>query len=151
MLRFVKLIAVACLLTALAFGQAVTIASLGGVVTDQSGSGVPGATVRMIDTEKGTVHTTVSDAEGRYSFPNLPVGTYRLEAMAKGFKGYAQAGFVLEVAANRTQNIQLEVGAVTEVVEVSAAASMVETKDNSISQVIEERKIVDLPLNGRNL
>src|SRR5215475_4074259 len=151
MFRFARLFAVVCLVAGAAFGQAVTIASLGGVVTDQSGSGVPGANVRMIDTEKGTVHTTSSDNEGRYTFPNLPVGTYRLEAQAKGFKAYVQAGMVLEVAANRTQNIPLEVGAVTEVVEVSAAASMVETKDNSIAQVIEQRKIVDLPLNGRNL
>src|SRR5215475_4142700 len=151
MFRFARLFAVVCLVAGAAFGQAVTIASLGGVVTDQSGSGVPGANVRMIDTEKGTVHTTSSDNEGRYTFPNLPVGTYRLEAQAKGFKAYVQAGMVLEVAANRTQNIGLEVGAVTEVVEVSAAASMVETKDNSIAQVIEQRKIVDLPLNGRNL
>src|SRR5215472_2174822 len=86
MLRFAKLFAVVCLVAAVAFGQAVTIASLGGVVTDQSGSGVPGATVRMVETEKGTVHTTNTDAEGRYSFPNLPVGVYRLEAQAKGFK-----------------------------------------------------------------
>jgi hypothetical protein len=151
MLRFAKIFAALCLVTAVAFGQAVTIATLGGVVTDQSGSGVPGATVRMIETEKGTVHTTNSDAEGRYNFPNLPVGNYKLEAQAKGFKSYVQPGIVLDVAVNRTQNIGLEVGAVTEVVEVSAAASMVETKDNSIAQVIEERKIVDLPLNGRNL
>jgi hypothetical protein len=151
MLRFAKLFAALCLVTAVAFGQAVTIATLGGVITDQSGSGVPGATVRMIETEKGTVHTTNSDAEGRYNFPNLPVGNYKLEAQAKGFKSYVQPGIVLDVAVNRTQNIPLEVGAVTEVVEVSAAASMVETKDNSIAQVIEERKIVDLPLNGRNL
>src|SRR5690348_1900533 len=131
--------------------QAVTVASVSGVVTDQSGSAIPGVAITMTETEKGLAHTTVSDAEGRYSFPTLPVGPYRLEAKTKGFKEYVQTGIVLQVAANIVQNIQLQLGSVTETVEVQAAANMVETKDNSISQVIEQQKIVDLPLNGRNL
>jgi hypothetical protein len=134
-----------------AHAQAVTVASVGGLVTDQSGSAVPAVAITMTETEKGVVHSTISDAEGRYSFPTLPVGPYRLEAKGTGFKDYVQTGLVLQVAANIVQNIQLQLGSVTETVEVQSAANMVETKENSISQVIEQRKIVDLPLNGRNL
>ena len=134
-----------------AHAQAVAIASVSGVVTDQSGAAVPGVTVTITETDKSTAHATVTDAEGRYNFPTLPVGPYRLEAMGKGFSTYRQTGIVLQVGENIVQNISLQLGSVTETVEVQAAANMVETKDNSISQVIEQQKIVDLPLNGRNL
>ncbi|HMC61133.1 MAG TPA: carboxypeptidase regulatory-like domain-containing protein, partial [Candidatus Solibacter sp.] len=133
------------------FGQAVAIGSISGVVTDPTGSIVPDATVQMMETEKGTAHTQSTNAEGRYTFNNLPTGPYRLEVQAKGFKNYSQTGIVLQVAENLTQNIPLQVGALTETVEVQAGASMVETRDSSISHVIEQQRIVDLPLNGRNV
>src|SRR5664280_2952583 len=133
------------------FGQAVAIGSISGTVADQSGSSVPGATVNMTETDKGTVHTVTTNPDGRYTFNNLPTGPYRLEVSAKGFKGYAQTGIILQVAENLTQNVALQVGSLTETVEVQAGASMVETRDSSISQVIEQQRIVDLPLNGRNL
>jgi hypothetical protein len=133
------------------FGQAVAVGSVSGTVSDQSGSSVPNATVKMTETERGTVHTGTSNTEGRYTFNNLPVGPYRLEVTATGFKSYSQTGIILQVAENLTQNVALQVGALTETVEVQAGASMVETRDSSISQVIEQQRIVDLPLNGRNL
>jgi hypothetical protein len=150
-MRFAPAILLSVLSLPAMFGQAVSVGSVSGAVTDQSGSAVPGVTVRMTETERGTVHTSVADPEGHYTFPNLPVGPYRLEAQAKGFKDYVQTGIVLQVAANVTQNIRMEVGSVTETVEVQAGASMVETKDSAIAQVMEQQKIVDLPLNGRNL
>ena len=133
------------------FAQAVAIGSVSGTVSDQSGSFVPNATVRMTETERGTVHTGASNTEGRYVFNNLPVGPYRLEVSASGFKNYVQTGIILQVAENLTQNVALQVGALTETVEVSAGASMVETRDSSISEVINQQQIVDMPLNGRNL
>src|ERR1035441_9230814 len=72
------------------FGQAVAIGSVSGTVSDQSGSSVPNATVKMTQTDRGTVHTGNTDAEGHYTFNDLPVGPYRLEVSANGFKGYAQ-------------------------------------------------------------
>jgi hypothetical protein len=148
--RIVTVIALVVLSASAIFGQAVAIGSVSGAVTDQTGSSVPGATVRMTETLKATVHTTTTNAEGRYNFPNLPTGPYRMEVQGNGFKNYVQTGIILEVAENVTQNVQLQVGALTETVEVAAGASMVETKDSSISQVIQEQRIVDLPLNGRN-
>src|SRR5450432_151805 len=144
-------LAVALLSGSAVFGQAVAIGSISGVVTDPTGSIVPDATVQMMETEKGTAHTQSTNAEGRYTFNNLPTGPYRLEVQAKGFKNYSQTGIVLQVAENLTQNIPLQVGALTETVEVQAGASMVEPRDSSISHVIEQQRIVDLPRNGRNV
>jgi hypothetical protein len=151
MSRITTVLALIFLSASAIFGQAVAIGSVSGTVADQSGSYVPGATVNMTETDKGTVHTVTTTSEGRYTFNNLPTGPYRLDAQAKGFKNYVQTGIVLQVAENLTQNIALQVGALTETVEVTAGASMVETRDSSISQVIETQRIMDLPLNGRNL
>ena len=151
MSRITTVLALIFLSASAIFGQAVAIGSVSGTVADQSGSYVPGATVNMTETDKGTVHTVTTTSEGRYTFNNLPTGPYRLDAQAKGFKNYVQTGIVLQVAENLTQNIALQVGALTETVEVQAGASMVETRDSSISQVIETQRIMDLPLNGRNL
>jgi Carboxypeptidase regulatory-like domain len=151
MSRITTALALIFLSASAVFGQAVAIGSVSGTVSDQSGSIVPGATVNMTETDKGTVHTVTTTADGRYTFNNLPTGPYRLDAQAKGFKNYVQTGIVLQVAENLTQNIALQVGALTETVEVQAGASMVETRDSSISSVIETQRIMDLPLNGRNL
>src|ERR1017187_5216607 len=77
------------------FGQAVAIGSVSGTVSDQSGRSGPNAAVKMTETERGTVHTGNPDAEDHYTFKNLPVGPYRLEVAANGFKGYAQIGIIL--------------------------------------------------------
>jgi hypothetical protein len=133
-----------------ASAQAVAIAQIAGEVTDATGAAVSGATVKMTDLAKAVVHTTSSDGSGRYVFPNLPVGTYKLEVNADGFKAYIQTGITLQVGSNTTANIPLQLGSVSQSVEVTGNAGMLETKDNSISQVIEEQRIADLPLNGRN-
>ena len=151
MSRIAAFIVLAVLSACTLFGQAVAIGSVSGTVTDQSGSTVPNATVKMTDTERAVVHTASTTPEGRYVFNNLPVGPYRLEVQAAGFKNYSQTGIVLQVAENLTQNVALQLGGVNETVEVQAGASMVETRDSSISQVIEQQRIVDMPLNGRNL
>jgi hypothetical protein len=132
-----------------ALAQAVAIAQVSGSVVDQSHSAIPNAQVRMIETDKQFPHTTVSDAEGQYVLPGLPVGPYRLEVQANGFKDYAQTGIVLQVNNNVQINVTMQVGSISEKVEVSAVASMVETKENSISNVIDQRRISELPLNGR--
>ena len=150
MSRFVTTLALFFLAAAAVYGQAVAIGSISGTITDQTGSYVPGATVRAMEVDKATVHTFVTAGDGRYTFPDLPIGPYRLQVQAKGFKEYVQTGIVLQVAQNVAQNISLQVGALSEVVEVQAAANMVETKESSISQVITGQPIMDLPLNGRN-
>jgi hypothetical protein len=129
--------------------QAVAIAQVSGTVVDQSGSALVNAQVRMTQTETGLVRSTNTDAGGRYVLPNLPVGPYRLEASAPGFKDYIQTGMTLQVGNDVQQNITLQVGALTEKVEVMAATQMVETQTTAVSQVIDEKRINELPLNGR--
>jgi hypothetical protein len=153
-----KLAAAVLLATAFMFSaapranaQEVNVAEVDGHVTDPSGASVSGATVRMTEVETHQVHTFTTDTGGEFRFPNLPVGAYMLEVSASGFKAYRQTGITLEVAHNVEQNVALQVGATTDTVEVTANAGMVETKDSAIAQVMEQRKIVDLPLNGRNL
>jgi hypothetical protein len=133
------------------FAQEVAVAEVDGHVTDPSGASIAGATVKMTEVDRRTVHTFTTDAQGVFRFPNLPVGDYVLEVSSPGFKAYRQTGITLQVASNVEQNVVMQIGAVTETVEVVANAAMVETKENSISQVIDQQKIVDLPLNGRNL
>ena len=139
----------ALLMPSAAKAQAVAIAQVSGNVTDQSGSAIPNAQVRMIETDKQLVHSTVTNAQGQYVLPSLPVGPYRLEVSANGFKDYAQTGIVLQVNQNVQVNAVMQVGSISEKVEVSATASMVETKENSISSVIDTQRISELPLNGR--
>ncbi len=131
------------------YSQAVSVAQVGGVITDPSGSYVPGATVKIIQTETDQVRSTVSDDQGRYVFTNLPIGPYRLEVALAGFRTYVQTGVVLQVGNNVQINVAMQIGQISESVEVSERAGMVETKENTVSQVIDAQRIMDLPLNGR--
>lgn len=137
------------LLAAPAFPQAVAVAEVGGTVVDSSGAALPSAQVSMTETDKGVARTTVTDGTGHYSLPNLPVGPYRLEVQLPGFKDYIQNGIVLVVNNNIQLNVTMQVGAVSETVEVSAAANQVETKETSVASVIDQQRISELPLNNR--
>ncbi len=131
--------------------QAVAVVEVDGHVTDPTGQAIVGAQVKITETDTRAVRTTVTDNTGRYALPELPPGAYRLEVTSAGFKAYIQTGIILQVGSNPAVNVAMQIGAVTESVEVAANALMVETKDSAISQVMERQKIVDLPLNGRNL
>ncbi len=117
--------------------QAVAIAEIDGVITDASGKMVPGAKVTATEVDKHLIRETTADGEGRFFLPDLPIGPYQLEVKSPGFKDYRQTGITLRTAQNTTINVQLTIGAVTETVEVTANASMVETKDSAIGQVME--------------
>lgn len=134
-----------------AFAQAVAVGEINGTVTDPSGQALAGSQATATETEKGQVHTGTTDNTGRYSFPNLPTGPYKVEISAPGFKTYVRNGLVLQVGNTLEVNVTMQIGSVAESVEVTASAAMVETKENSISQVVEQRRIIELPLNGRNL
>src|SRR5213593_3315799 len=106
-----------------AWSQAVTVAQINGSVKDQSEALLPGADIKVTQTETGYTRTVVSDETGRYTIPNLPVGPYRLEASLPGFRTYVQTGIVLQVNSNPTIPITLAVGQVTESVQVEANAA----------------------------
>ena len=126
-------------------------AQLQGVIQDASGSSVPAADIRATQVETGAVRTVRSGADGNYVIAELPVGPYRLEVSKAGFATHVQTGIVLQVATNPTIDIQLKVGAVTEQVQVEANAALVESATTSIGQVIDNQRILDLPLNGRQV
>ncbi len=129
-----------------------TVASqISGTVRDSSGAVLPGVDLKVINTDTTASRTAVTTETGAYIFPNLPVGRYRLEAALPGFSTFAQSGIVLQVNSNPTINIELKVGQVSSVLEVQADANMVETRSNVIGQVIDQQRVSELPLNGRNV
>ena len=92
----------------------------------------------------------ITNESGGYVFTNLPVGPYKLAAKLSGFSVFEQTGIVLSVGDTRSVNISLKVGALTEVVSVTADATLVESRDVGVSRVVEHEQIVGLPLNGRS-
>jgi len=124
-------------------------ATIHGEVADASGAGVPNAQIKATQTDTGQATNTVSAADGSYVLANLAVGPYRLEVSAPSFSNYIQSGITLQVGNNVLINVALQVGAVSQEVQVSANAAMVETQETSVSEVIDQRRIIDLPLNGR--
>ena len=142
----------AALLAAMASGAvwAQATAQISGAVQDQSGAVLPGVEVTATQTETGIIRMTVTNETGHYALPNLPVGPYKLEAALPGFRTFIQTGIVLDVNANPTINVSLQVGRVSEQVEVQANAGLVETRNLSVGQVVETARILDLPLDGRN-
>ena len=124
--------------------------SILGIVKDPSGAVVPSAKITATSQETNFSQSTVSDAEGQFRLLALPVGTYRLEASAPGFQRFAVTGIVLEVNQQRRIDITLEVGNVQAEIAVEAAALAVETTNTQLGEVIGERRILSLPLNGRS-
>jgi hypothetical protein len=131
------------------YPQATAVVQITGVVTDAHGASVPGAQVKAIQENTGFVRNAVTATDGAYTLSSLPLGPYRLEVSANGFKSYVQRGIILQVAMNPEVNVALEVGALSQEIEVSVNAAMVETQSTGVSQVIDQRRVVDLPLNGR--
>ncbi len=129
--------------------QSVSTAQIQGTIQDATGSAVPGAEIKVTQTETGAVRTVTSGADGGYVFANLAIGPYRLEVSKAGFSTYVQTGIVLQVATNPTVDVALKVGAVSEQVQVEANAALVETQATGVGTVIENQRILELPLNGR--
>ena len=124
-------------------------AQLGGTVRDETGAVLPGVTVTATQVDTGASRTGVTDEIGAYVLPNLPTGPYRLEASLQGFRTYAQTGIVLQVGATPTINVVLAVGSVEETVSVECAAPLVDVRSAGISNVVENARILELPLQGR--
>ncbi len=152
--RFLKSIAVVVAVSFVSLPTGVmaqSTAQISGVVTDQSSAILPGVEVKVTQTDTGITRSAVTNETGSYTLPNLPIGPYRLEAALPGFRSYVRTGIVLQVGSNPVLNILLEVGQVSESVEVQADASLVETRNTGISQMIDNTRVLELPLNGRQV
>jgi hypothetical protein len=131
------------------WAQTTAVSQISGTVQDSTGLAIPGAEVQVKQTETGFTRTTTTGPDGGYALPNLPVGPYQLQVTKQGFSAYVQSGIVLQVNINPAINATLQVGAVTQNIQVQANAAMVETRDNAVASVIDQRRVEDLPLNGR--
>ena len=136
-------------LAGLIWGQAST-SQINGEVRDSSGLAVPGAALKLTQTGTGATRLATTDADGSYVFTNLPIGPYELEVTKDGFSKYVQSGIVLQVDSNPSIDVTLAVGSVNESVTVEAGAAMVETHSTGIGTVVDNQRVVELPLNGRD-
>jgi len=133
-----------------AFSQSAT-QSIQGLVTDSTGAFVAGANITATNQGTNIALTTTSNETGNFTFPLLPVGDYTVRCERPGFKAGLVRGLRLETAAQVRQDFKLDVGSVTESIEVAANAVSLQTENATVGAVIENRRIVELPLNGRNM
>lgn len=126
-------------------------ATVRGTVQDASGAVIPGATLTLTNIDQNRPWTLQSNAAGAYVFQQIPPGNYSLSVEADGFKRYSRPRFILEVAQVAEINVPLEVGAVTEVIEITAEAPLLATATSDLGEVVNSRTAESLPLNGRNV
>jgi hypothetical protein len=133
-----------------AFSQSTT-QLIQGLITDSTGSAVAGATVTATNQGTNVATTVTSNETGNYTFPLLPVGDYTVRCEKQGFRAGLVKNLRLETAAQVRQDFKLDVGSVTESIEVVANAVSLQTENATVGAVIENRRIIELPLNGRNM
>jgi Carboxypeptidase regulatory-like domain len=122
-----------------------------GTVTDPSGAAVPRATVRLVNADTGLVRTASTDSVGSFEFLAVPVGSnYRVEVEAKGFQKTSQSHITLLVNQRFRADFSLVVGSTTQTIEISAHTVQVETTSTQLGDVIDDKKMTGLPLNGRS-
>jgi hypothetical protein len=121
-----------------------------GIVTDQSGGVVAGATVTITDVQRGAKRSTSTDASGQYVAPELPPGVYTVRVEAKGFKTVERPNIQLEVAKDVNVDVSLEPGEVTQTVTVTEQVPLLDTTSSALGGTLSNEQINDLPLNGRN-
>jgi Carboxypeptidase regulatory-like domain/TonB-dependent Receptor Plug Domain len=127
------------------------VGRISGTVQDANGAGVPNVSVKVINTANNSERTVTSDDNGFYTITNLPVAVYVIEAEAKGYKKALVSGQTVTADARLTVDMKLEVGEVSETVEiVGAAGETVNTTSGEVSRVIDQQQVQNLALNGRN-
>ena len=124
--------------------------TISGTVSDPTGAVISSATVTATQTQSGSVIKVISGGDGNYVFPTLLPANYSISVAATGFEGFTRTGIVLEADQALTVNVILKVGSQSQTISVSGDAPQVDTTTGTLSQVIDESRVVDLPLNGRN-
>ena len=133
-----------------ASAQVAPTATLSGTVSDPSGAVLPGVALTLTHLDTGREMAATSDSDGKYLFTSVPVGLYRLQAVANGFSTLQQTGIRLNVNTPTTVDVRMALGSLSDQVTVSADAIMVNTQSGALSQVVQQRYLQELPLNGRN-
>jgi Carboxypeptidase regulatory-like domain len=151
MKKLIGMMAFVVVVSGSAWAQTVAVSQISGTAKDSSGAVLPGVEIKATQTETGVSRMTITDETGTYALPNLAVGPYRFEASLAGFSTYIQTGIVLQVNSNPAINVVLQVGGLAETIEVKADVAMVETRSTGVGQVIDNQRVLEMPLNGRNL
>jgi hypothetical protein len=131
--------------------QSLNTSQISGTVEDETGAVIPNAKVTLTQVATGAVRVVVTNSSGQYVAPDLQLGPYSISVAAPGFKGYTERGIVLEVGSNPQINPKLSIGDVSQEVTVEVNTTVaVETESNGVGTVINQRQVVELPLNGRD-
>jgi Carboxypeptidase regulatory-like domain len=137
------------LLTGIAAAQ-VTTGTIIGTVKDSGGAVLPGVSIKLTNTDTGVIRTVTTDEFGRYNAPQLPLGGYEITAELAGFQTAVRRGVTLTIGREAVVDFNLQVGSVAQEVTVNAEAALVSTTQADLSYLVDDKKIRDLPLNGRN-
>src|ERR1700686_4089683 len=121
-----------------------------GTVTDSSGAAISDATVVLTNLDNGEKHSIQSDSSGNYTFVNILPGRYKLEGEKTGFKKFVREPILVQIESGLRVDVALQVGSQSETVEVTSEVPLLQPETNSLGQVVEQRSVTELPLNGRN-
>ncbi|MDP2998175.1 MAG: TonB-dependent receptor [Bryobacterales bacterium] len=149
-MRSLETVVIALLLCAALLPAQVSTGTIGVIAQDSTGAVIPGSAVTVTNRNTGLTRNGSTDAQGEFSAPFLPAGEYSITVEVRGFKRATVAQFTLQVDQSATVRVTLTPGDVVETVEVREATPLLEADTSSLGQVIENRKILELPLNGRN-
>ena len=144
-----KLVALALISALTAYGQS-TAGEIAGLVSDPTGAAVPGVQITFTNENTGETKVVESSAAGEYLATQLQVGTYRAEVRSDGFRTVDRPGIALSALQSLRVDFVLELGQVTETVTITSQAPQVDTRSTQIGMTVDDRRIKDLPLNGRN-
>ena len=141
---------VVCTSGSLAYAQGGSTATLSGTVTDPSGGVLPGVTITAKHLGTGVATTSVSNSEGAFTMPSLPIGSYDLSVSLEGFKTAVIKALALTSAQPTDVKVALEVGGVTELVTVASTSEIIQTQSTTISSTVNTNQITKLPLTSRS-
>ena len=150
-LHLLRSLLVLTLLASAIQAQLVATGRVHGIVTDQAGAVLPGARVTVTEIQTNQSRSTVSNESGEFSFPILPVGEYRVETELTGFQKNITNNIKLTVKQTINLELALQVGEVSQTIEVTGATSLLESSVPTLKSVIDQKKIQELPLEGRNV
>src|SRR5437667_7599168 len=150
MSRYLPVLLIALILSACPVYAQVTTATIAGVAQDASGAVIPGVSITVKNLDTGITRTVTTDEGGRYTVPDLTIGSYEVEAQLPGFQTEVRSGITLSVGRSAVINFALKVGQISDKVTITEEAPLVESTTAAMSSLVDERTIRDLPLNGRS-
>ena len=149
--NFLVLLALLLFTPSVLHAQAAGTGSIQGTATDPTNAVISGASVTLTNDATLVQRRAVTDDSGLYTFPNVPIGTYKIEIVAKGFQTYSRTGIVLEVGSSIAVNVTMTVGATDQRIEVKAESLSLQTEDSTFKQTIDQQTMKEMPSNGRQM